>query len=195
MICHKHKTVFIHIPKTAGTSVEAMFGFVKIKNQNFFKDEQAEKHWNAEQIKNKYGGYFEEYFKWTVVRNPWDREISLYNMMKRQRKFLGIEFKTFLNKVVIPGKKTREKRIFQDQIDFFTIEDEVSVDQIVRYEYLKSGWRQICSTINKPEEKLEHLRNLSQGSFELQYDQESIEMVADIRKKDINFLNYDMPQI
>ena len=195
MICHKYKTVFIHIPKTAGTSVEAMFGFVKIKNQNFFIEELKEKHWNAEQIKNKYGGYFDEYFKWTIVRNPWDREVSLYNMMKRQRRFLGMEFKEFLKKVVIPGKETKEKKVFQDQVDFLTIEDEVSVDQIVRYEYLESGWKQVCSTINKPEEKLKHLRNLSEGSFELQYDQESIEIVYKLRKADIEFLKYDMPQI
>lgn len=196
MICHKHKTVFIHIPKTAGTSVEAMFGFVKIKNQNFFKEMGVEgKHWNAKQIKEKYAGYFDEYFKWTIVRDPWEREVSLYNMMKNQRRCRGMDFKTFLNEITIPAIENGKRKVFDDQIKYFTIDDNIYVDKIVRYEHLEKGWSQVCKQINKPVKKLEHLRYLGKTPFTEMYDEETLEIVHKLRKADIEFLKYDMPQI
>ncbi|PXV62283.1 sulfotransferase family protein [Halanaerobium congolense] len=65
----KHKCIFIHIPKAAGTSVSyALFGdnigHRKIKYLKIFNEEK-----------------FDEYFKFTFVRNPYSRIVSAYNFL------------------------------------------------------------------------------------------------------------------
>ena len=122
MICHEFKTIFIHIPKTAGTSVESMFGKVQIKNQNYFiETNEPGKHWGAEFLQEKYSEYFNEYFKWTIVRNPWEREVSLYNMLKNQVRYRHMDFHTFLNEVTIPAIKENNQAVFSDQINYLSI--------------------------------------------------------------------------
>lgn len=67
----KHKCIFIHIPKAAGTSVtNALFGPVS-RHVPYFEYERA----NPRK--------FAEYFKFTFVRNPWDRLLSAYIFLKK----------------------------------------------------------------------------------------------------------------
>jgi chondroitin 4-sulfotransferase 11 len=74
MISHQHKFIFIHIPKTGGTSIENFFG----KNM----DHEIDKHYNL----NKYysspdynKNIISNYYKFTFVRNPWSFMLSCYN--------------------------------------------------------------------------------------------------------------------
>lgn len=84
MISHKHKFIFIHIPKTAGTSIEEAL-----------RDESCQllpNEWDHGRISHTplnyltlqelvdYGlltpAQLKSYFKFCFVRNPWDRLIS-----------------------------------------------------------------------------------------------------------------------
>ena len=58
MISHDFKTMFFHIPKTAGTSVETSFGFVKrvnMSNRHGYIEYglEGEKHFTAGDYKEK----------------------------------------------------------------------------------------------------------------------------------------------
>lgn len=67
----ERKCIFIHIPKTAGTSVtRALFG-----------SESRHVPWNQYYETNC--RKFSRYFKFTFVRNPWDRLLSAYTFLKR----------------------------------------------------------------------------------------------------------------
>jgi len=72
MILEKPKILFIHIPRTGGSSIEKFFNFVpsgdhyKKQTQHSTLEEYAE-HCDVE-----------KYFKFTIVRNPWDRLLSWY---------------------------------------------------------------------------------------------------------------------
>ena len=71
MINHKHKFLFIHVPRTGGTSIEAQFQYNEAKERN--------KHWNLNDWKNQLNGEdFDNYFKFAFVRNPWDIIVSKY---------------------------------------------------------------------------------------------------------------------
>lgn len=72
MILHDSKIIFIHIPRTGGTSVEKHFGF---KHQHGWKPETAQ-HLTLKEYSNHYD--VNDYFKFTLVRNPWDRLVSWY---------------------------------------------------------------------------------------------------------------------
>lgn len=199
MISRDFKTIFVHIPKTAGTSVEAAFGKIQME-QKYFKEFGIGKHFSASKIKEDNPDIFEEYYKWTIVRNPWERDLSMYNMMSKGIKFRHMNFKEFLKKVTVPNvgklkishKTNKELNLFSDQRSFFLDDDgSILMNKIVRYENLEIEWKNICKKISKRYEPLPHLRKIKKKPISEYYDQECIDIVAEIRQDDINYLKYD----
>lgn len=201
MISHDFKTIFVHIPKTGGTSIEAMFGFAEYdKFGKLTKDKVGKgKHWGAPEYYQNWEDFYKNYFKFTVVRNPWERDLSLYNMMKGQVKYRHLNFKQFIQRVIKKNLEFEHPNfkniIFRNQVDYLAFEDGIHVDQIVRYENLNQAWPQICERIKKPFEPLVHLRKARKKPIMHYYDQESIDLVAELRKDDIDFLNYSFDEI
>ena len=83
MICHKSKYIFIHIPKTAGTTVREYLMKMGVANSqrtsglpnmNFLQ--------NIAQVVNLYPNYF----TFSFVRNPFDRFVSYYMHGLRKNK-------------------------------------------------------------------------------------------------------------
>jgi hypothetical protein len=77
MISHTKKFIFVHIPKTAGTSVSSVlskYGKYLQGPANF--DSMYFKHADAKALKRMLGTEFDNYFKFTFVRNPWDWIVS-----------------------------------------------------------------------------------------------------------------------
>ena len=68
MISHHHKCIFIHIPKTGGTSIENVLRQDKSKGSDH-------------RLLHEYSHYsvFNSYFKFAIVRNTYDRIWSLYS--------------------------------------------------------------------------------------------------------------------
>ena len=82
MISHKHKCVFIHIPKTGGMSMEQMLGVDVLKFHQHSRS--LVKHGTP--FNEYYKKYFNQdlgYFKFTIVRNPWDRAVSSFYHEKK----------------------------------------------------------------------------------------------------------------
>lgn len=93
-VVHSKKVIFYHIPKTAGTSIESMLGLTYSKRlihetllnhvntpslpayQHFTPSEVSEV--LRDQGKNDVCA---NYYKFTIVRNPYDRAISTYKFM------------------------------------------------------------------------------------------------------------------
>ncbi len=73
MISHEFKCIFIHIPKTAGSSIEV-----------FFEEYPRTQHVLATECLKEYGGKdWNRYYKFAFVRNPWDRVLSWYLWLER----------------------------------------------------------------------------------------------------------------
>jgi hypothetical protein len=70
-INHEKKLIFIHIPKNAGTSIIKVMGI-----ENMYMDK------TIKEYKEHYGDYWNEYKKFTVVREPIDRFISAYKFAR-----------------------------------------------------------------------------------------------------------------
>ena len=71
MIINEYKTIFIHIPKNAGTSIKEYFGYDLTSKEKF-------KHSTVNEIKKEYPNLYNSYKKFAIVRNPYDRMISWY---------------------------------------------------------------------------------------------------------------------
>ena len=80
MISHKHKFIFIHIPKTGGTSIERRF----VPFAGHDEHEVSYKHDSAIQMKQKFSQEWKDYFKFSIVRNPWDWLVSRFFWSKQR---------------------------------------------------------------------------------------------------------------
>ena len=78
MLLYKEELLFIHIPKCAGRSVERYFEY------------KGRRHRTLDEYIKKEGERIESFFKFSFVRNPWDRMVSWYFAHKGQ----GYEPKT-----------------------------------------------------------------------------------------------------
>lgn len=71
-ISDKHKLIFIHIPKNAGTAVTNTLGMTDIGHHGW------------QYYKSKYPQKWESYTKISIIRNPWDRVVSCYEYAKME---------------------------------------------------------------------------------------------------------------
>ena len=101
MISHKHKCIFVHIPKTAGTSIENVIWPLKsdrvVENlwmgivKPYYNKYQTGglQHLTSNEIKREVGSdVFNSYYKFSVIRNPWDIGVSQFVYMKQKRRDL-----------------------------------------------------------------------------------------------------------
>ena len=77
MISHKHQCIFIHIPRTGGTSIEHWFLNHTMGNKNL-----PLKHLTAPQAKLIYKDYWNDYYKFSIIRNPYNRFVSMFRYQK-----------------------------------------------------------------------------------------------------------------
>ena len=78
MLSRQHKYIFIHIPKTGG-------GSIKVELRKLYGGgEKLPSHLTATEYRSILGfSLFDKYYKWAVVRNPYERFISEYYWRKR----------------------------------------------------------------------------------------------------------------
>jgi len=113
MISHKLKFIFIHIPKTSGNSLSLFLkhlvdNMVIQRNSRMGlnqgidiiceKNKRDIKHNKIAYYKNTYGERINNYFKFTIVRNPYDRMLSYYFWIKgkNNQEFNKNEFINFI---------------------------------------------------------------------------------------------------
>lgn len=80
----RDKLMFVHIPKCAGSSIEVFFDMQKpeclFEKKNSINENgvsYAPQHMTAKMLKNRISD-FDDYFRFTFVRNPYHRVVSEY---------------------------------------------------------------------------------------------------------------------
>lgn len=155
-ISHKYKCIFVHIPKNAGTS---------IINEFQMKDGG---HYTWHQIKRNYPKEWETYFKFTVVRNPYDRFVSGYNYARMERSYWhSADGKTGYGKHeeydLLKDKSFEEccELFFKSRNKFqnhcwgqqhpyiCNNEGKIMVDYVVRYENFENDMKYVYKMCNK----------------------------------------------
>lgn len=172
MIIPEHKALFIHIPKTAGQSVEDYFlqqlGRARAADNSDYLLEENKAligpkrlaHLTAQEYVTL--GYLEQEqydscFRFSFVRNPWARLVSLY-------KFRGFSSVTsFANFVenYLPYYLEHEYWFFRPQTDFIYDEtNQLCCDFVGHMENLQQDFEIVLKQLSLPQGKLEH-KNVS----------------------------------
>ncbi len=73
----KRKVIFIHNPKTAGSSLIRSFGYKEISRNNRFSHTRPQ-----EAVAWIFQDTWPTFYSFTFVRNPWDRYVSLYHYQR-----------------------------------------------------------------------------------------------------------------
>tara|TARA_A200000159_G_scaffold54006_1_gene50054 strand:- start:27253 stop:27858 length:606 start_codon:yes stop_codon:yes gene_type:complete len=197
MISHKHKCIFIHIPRTAGSSIE-----VALQGKDQWRLEPGTKHLVASTAKKLHKDYWDEYFKFSFVRNPWDRMVS----MSKFPSFYGCAIKNnllcvkgYINKfspVEIDPRSASEKDrssipVIQDAVYLNILNEEL--DFIGKFENLQQDFNTVCNEIGIAEQELPRLHKSSHKHhqhYTEYYDDETREIVAEKYRKDIEYFGY-----
>jgi len=179
--------IFIHITKNAGEAIIKTLRSYGC-NMSFHPDSLD----TLRTIIERIGIHdFKSYFSFAIVRNPWDRQVSLYNYIKRDNKHHlhnRIKQMTFEEYVIfLTQEKTCATRL---QIDFISLDRKnVLVDFVGRFENLLGDFITICQQIGVDLElpKIDRLPNKSYRDY---YNEKTAWMIEQIFVKDIEIFDY-----
>ena len=178
--------IFVHINKTGGTSVGNAIG-LSVKN-----------HQTTKEIIKKIGrDQWDSAYKFTFVRNPWDRMVSLYEYRLRKNKTHlaqhGLGFEQWLNKTIGNEQDLfyyNSTKSFQPQVEWLKDQQgEISIDFIGRFERLSADFDRVCKTLGL-ETHLPHLNASSHAPYQTYYGDESRAVVARWFHEDIQRFDY-----
>lgn len=186
-IFEEKKCIFFHIPKTAGISVStALFGNVKWGHRNvaFYKSHFGEEPFNS-------------MYKFSFVRNPYDRLYSAFTFLKNggmnnqdllfSKKYLN-SYSDF-NDFVMNGLNKKEIINwihFKPQHYFLCDENENMVmDFVGKMENINEDFKTVCKQLNIEVE----LKKLNKGSNKKYiYSEETKSIIKSTYKKDFILL-------
>jgi hypothetical protein len=222
IVSHTHKYIFIKSLKTAGTSLEAALSQYCGENDMvtplgdywFNRDERGKwihssmnaegfsQHDPAAEVKRKVPpDVWNRYFKFSIVRNPWDRVVSLFSWEARNQPALK-PAKRFYHRLGVPFNEFRETRkLFREFVAgdwttndrFYLIEGELCVDFVIRYESLGPDVDELCRRIGLPRIELPHLKTglrQAEHAYTHYYDDQARAIVADRHQNDIRLFGY-----
>jgi Sulfotransferase family len=185
MISLQNRFLFVHIPKTAGNSVQSVlreysedelvalrteqdgierFG---LRNPNY----KIKKHSRLSEYRDALGHeQFQSLYKFTCVRNPWDRMVSYYftptqNLETWNQK----KFREIISKAV---SVTDYLRLGDGEGDPFA-----NVDCIMRFENLAEDFRAVCIAIGISPPPLPRYNRSDRQHYSKYYDMELRELV------------------
>lgn len=155
-------------------------------------------HANASDVAATFPNEWSNYFKFCIVRNPWDKTLSDY-FWKTKRMKTPPTFETFV--ASLDASSDALKGVKPDNHSnwlMYTIEDKIAVDFIVRYENLANDLKDaLLHTTVSWDGWMPHMKkgvyrkegDVSRDYRKL-YTDKTAQIVYDLYEKEINQLNY-----
>jgi len=217
LISHRKKFIYTKTVKTAGTSVESYFekycmpegewqfinkrdqyvsgsGVIGARGADVSRFDWYN-HMPASGIRDKIGiDDWENYFKFCVVRNPFDKLVSLF-FFNKEKGALGIEetggtvecFRAWISKgVPVPDRRQ------------YLIKGRVCIDYFIRYENLAHGIKSVCDHLGLAFEP-QNIPSLKSGfrdqSIEVRefYSEDMVQLVCKAYEFELKEFGYTFP--
>jgi hypothetical protein len=136
---------------------------------------------------------WDEYYKFTFERNPWDKCVSFYYWQSRRGKELG-DFNDYINN--LKGGKTIDQALPSDWRRY-TYNNKIIVDDVYDFNDLQGSLVKALSKtlfpVDEIEIKIPHLKGKLR-SKELVYTQQSSDVIQKHFFNEINAFNFVIPQ-
>ena len=223
ILSHQHKFLFIHIPKTGGSSLrralnratawEAYYVPLQIVRRvcqltTYRIGSVLPRHGCAVAARDTVMlEHFLAYHKFAFVRNPWDRLVSSFKHLERERQdVLGPRkirtFHEYCDWVLNPdlgdlGRRTTLIHGFRrTQTEYLTDHDgKPLMDFVGRFERLESDFERILARLNLSASKLGHRRRSQRVSdYRCYYDDHTAELTAHFYRRDLELFGYEFDQ-
>ncbi len=201
MISNPHRCLSIHIPKAAGNSINRAFG---IGWENHKDLARYRRELPAE--------VFASYFKFTVVRNPWERLLSDYNYQIRKsrpedsrllvhdpdggrRNFaawasLALSTGEACAPATWGGEVSPGIHRFSPQVDWISVDGRVGVDFVARLETIDEDFERIRAAAGLAVWRLPRRNSRLHAHYSWYYDDLTRDLVADRYAADIAEFGY-----
>jgi hypothetical protein len=173
----EHNVLFIHVPKTAGTSME---------RQPFLGG-------GGHQTIRDYSDV-DDVFKFAFVRNPWDRYVSAWFCQH------GVDFsdRSGFNQYIrdeCSGDTYPEKSVHAPHSLpqwHFLLDDagEIGVDFVGRFEMLKRDWEYVCARLSVSAQ-LRHERRRAHWPYREYYVPDTWEIIGRLYQRDVELFGYE----
>lgn len=152
---------------------------------------------------------FQNFYKFSFVRNPWARLVSEY----RYRNYLSHRnFKDFvMNKLPSPGRDDKYRHIMPQTQMLYDDDGKLLVDFVGKFENLQTDFDRVCAHLGITKSALPHVNSSDKSSREIKrklrnflyrndetrlrryvdfYDDETREFVADLYRSDVDNFGY-----
>ncbi|MCD6400709.1 MAG: sulfotransferase family 2 domain-containing protein [Anaerolineales bacterium] len=186
--------IFVHVPKAAGTSIShALYG-------------RSLGHFKASEIKRYCPVEFSSLYKFTFVRNPWDRAVSAYRFalkgstdtagMRRPEQYnvpAFRSFEAFVYEWLADKELAKLDNVFQPQYLFVADDDgALMVDFLGKVESLDEDIIRLSAETGIKLDIPDLNRISAKGSYVESYkDKQLINVVGDLYAEDVALFGYD----
>ncbi|MGD2138191.1 MAG: sulfotransferase family 2 domain-containing protein [Gammaproteobacteria bacterium] len=210
----KYNFLFVHIAKTGGTSVRAALQPLRWRDPWYYPQLLCSRlsHLAGHRLGSKFPRhariiaaremlpeeFFRRLFKFAVVRNPWDLQVSSFHHIRRERPHLMEhirDFDQFIRWKLDPERpyQFHIDTSIESQLDYLVdLHGELLVDYIGRYENLQQDFAHVCRTIGTGNRHLPHKRRAvdRKKDYRSYYSDALAEQVGDYFQRDIEALDY-----
>ena len=219
-LLNKYNSIFIHIPKCGGSSIEDILlpeeeritenfwmGIGEGKNPEYclsglgFRNKYGitggMQHLPAKTIKKVIGkDIFDSYFKFCFARNPYQRAVSQFFYTKNHRpdlcEWMGLpdDGEFGFADYLSAVISSPDHVQFQPQCDFIFEGPNLLVDFVGRLDSFQEDFDFICNMIDAPSRKLPHSNKSHDTFYRDIYSLSDKRLVEKIYECDIDFLKY-----
>ena len=213
LLSHSKQFLFVHIAKTGGTSVRnalssyrwghryaiAQFMCNKMSQLTHHRiGSRFPRHSRIVAAKEMLPeDYFNTLFKFAIVRNPWDLQVSSYHHIKRERPHIMQRHDSFEHFMMWKFAPDRPYQYHIDtslqlQTDYLIdLKGNMLTDFVGRYERLELDFATICQTLSLPEITLPHKRKAAdRTTYHKYYTPTLVDLVERHFAQDISLLGY-----
>jgi len=226
MYSREYKFIYVHIPKSAGTFIKHFIlsnieeGYEENKNQQDYDDKYKTTCERALSAVVPEVPDYKDYFKFTIVRNPFDRVVSMFSYLggwkfdyfiennidspmmpyveEFRKYYLTNDFDGFINYAYKEGNiKKFHAGYYENNLDRVSLHGKVAIDKFYKMEDIKSCTSDLAERFRfKNKSGFNDWRQNSSSEYKKKksykdyYSEYSKDFIGDHFSADLNYFGY-----